>query len=139
MTDAELREILHQHLVSLHTARRQRKDKEALLDQWSRRAGLAASEGRDDLKQAALAECRRLQEAIEQIQADERSMEAEIAEVRAEARADQARAERSVDVDQLLEQLRGMVGETDQTADALREIEADQALEELRRKMHGEG
>ncbi len=138
MTDSELREILQQHLVSLHTARRQRKEKEALLEQWSRRATLAASEGRADLKQAALSECRHLLDAIERIKADERSMEAEIDTVKAEARADQAQVQRSVDVDILLEQLRGIVGEPDETADALRDVEAQQALEELRRKMRGE-
>jgi len=127
-----------QYIVSLKRVQQRREQLRQELKLWSDRAGLAAENGREDLKEQALAKCREVAATEQQMAAEERSLELDIQDMKRQLEMIRHQPVSSINTDLLLAQLEQVVGEKDVTAEKFRSVEADQELDELKRRMEQE-
>lgn len=134
----EARRYVMGFVQSLQMTRKQRAEQEAEFEKWKSRTKLAAERGETELARQALTRAEELQASIASVKREERELEFKVEELKRRLTNLQREPELSVNADALLEQLRAVAGEDQETNEGIAETEAELALEELRRKMEGE-
>jgi phage shock protein A len=134
----EARRYVMGFMQSLQLARRQRAEREAEFEKWKSRTKLAADRSETELARQALARAEELQTSVASLRSEERELEFKVEELKRRLSKLQREPELSVDADALLEQLRTVVGDDQETNEAIAETEAEIALDDLRRRMADE-
>lgn len=134
----EARRYVMSFVQSLQTTRKQRAEQEAEFEKWKSRTKLAADRGETELARQALVRAEEVQTSLASLKREERELEFKVGELKRRLANLQKEPEFSVNADALLEQLRGVVGDDQETNEAIAETEAELALEELRSRMDGE-
>ncbi len=131
----EARRYVMSFVQSLQMTRKKRAEQEAEFEKWKSRTKLAADRGETELAKQALVRAEEVQTSLASLKREERELEFKVDELKRRLGNLQKQPELTVNADALLEQLRSVVGDDQETNEAIAETEAELALDELRRRM----
>ena len=139
---AAAREYVHGFVTTLRLTVKRRQQLETERHTWEERVRRAAAAGDDRLRDAARDRLRRVQEDCGRVAAEEAELQAQVEVLQGQLRRIRATAPATVDTEQLLAQLQGMVGDHDELKEDLDRLSAEQRaaaeLESLKRRMRPE-
>jgi hypothetical protein len=132
------REYVLGFIKALEETRRQKGKLVEERNLWRGRVELAESQRRTDLAEKARGRMEGLQPQIDRLEAEERSLLGKVARLKERLKTLPAGAGQTLDAEQLLTELRMVVGERDDTEDKIREIEIQAKLEALKKRMENQ-
>lgn len=136
---AAAREYVHGFLTTYRLTVKRRQQLDAERRTWEGRVAQAVAAGDDRLRDAARAELSRVQGELGRVGAEETELGAQVEVLQRHLRQLRAAPAMTVDADQLLAQLQGLVGEDAGLEADLKQVSADQRaaaeLDALKRRM----
>ena len=136
---AAARDYVHGFVTTLRLTVKRRQQLASERQTWEERVQRAVAAGDDRLRDAARDRLRRVQEDFGRVVAEEAELRAQVEVLKRQLLRIRATAATTVDTEQLLAQLREMVGEHDTLKEDLDRLSAEQRaaaeLESLKRRM----
>jgi phage shock protein A len=135
MDPQSAREYVQQFLTSLRATQHQREKLEAEREIWESRVRLANASGRAELVTPARERLADTQRQLGVLTGEENELQAQVDVMRAQLRRLAARAEMTVNAEQLLTDLNALVGERDLLAEQFEQVERQERTEQQLRDL----